>query len=124
MTRATWTLLGGRACAGILGAAAPPLHIELVASAPAADSTVTQSPDELRLWFSAPLDVARSGAGLRGPDGSVKLGAAAGAEDPKVLVVPILDPLGPGTYTVSWTAAPLEDHGVRGRFRFTVAAAD
>ena len=57
-------------------------------------------------------------------DGSVKLGAAAGAEDPKVLVVPILDPLGPGTYTVSWTAAPLEDHGVRGRFRFTVAAAD
>ncbi len=103
-----------------LVAATPALHIELVKSTPSADAVLDAAPAELVLTFSAELDYARSAVTLRGPNGSVKLSDRVTTEDPKALKVAVEGAMPAGRYTVSWTAAPLDDHGGRGRFAFQV----
>ncbi len=103
-------------------------HIELVESVPAADAVLSTPPTELVLTFSADLDYERSAVTLRGPGGSVKLSNRQESDNPRVLSVTIEGELRDGPYTVSWTAAPTDDHGGRGRFGFQIgsgnAAAD
>ncbi len=99
-------------------------HIELVESFPTADTVLTSSPGELVLTFNADLDMARSAVTLRGPGGGVKLSEVRQTDDPRVFRVEIDADLEAGSYLVSWTAAPVDDHGGRGRFRFEVSAAD
>ncbi len=96
-------------------------HIELVKSVPTASEVLTTPPTELVLTFSTELDYERSAVTLRGPAGSVELSEPRSTEDKKVLSVEIDAELADGSYTVSWTAAPLDDHNGRGRYEFTVA---
>ncbi len=108
--------------ASLLAAPDPPArHIELVSSFPAADTVLVEPPAELILTFSAELDFERSTVSLRGPNGTVALSAARSAEEPRVLRMQIASAVAPGSYLVAWTAAPVGDHGGRGRFRFEVA---
>lgn len=95
-------------------------HIELMKSAPAASEVLTAPPSELVLTFSTELDYERSAVTLRGPAGSIELSDPRTTEDKKVLSVGIDAELAEGSYTVSWTAAPLDDHNGRGRYEFTV----
>ena len=95
-------------------------HIELVKSSPDADTVLTASPAELVLTFSADLDMARSAVTLRGPEGAVTLSDVRQTDDPRVFRVEIETELDVGIYLVSWTAAPADDHGGRGRYRFEV----
>ncbi len=104
----------------LMSAASPELHIELVKSSPVADTVLSTPPTELALTFSAELDYERSAVTLRGPDGSVALSDPHKTDDRRLLKVIIDDALSDGRYTVSWTAAPVDDHGGRGRFRFEV----
>jgi len=102
-------------------AALPPKHIELVSSFPAADTVLTKAPSELVLTFNADLDFGRSAATMRSPQGTpVKLGDPQTTDDPRQMVVAVTEDLEAGTYMVSWTAAPKDYHGGRGRFRFEV----
>lgn len=96
-------------------------HIELVKSVPTASEVLTTPPSELILTFSTELDYERSAVTLRGPAGSIELSDPRTTEDRKVLSVEIDAELAEGSYTVSWTAAPLDDHNGRGRFEFSVA---
>jgi methionine-rich copper-binding protein CopC len=106
---------------GFTIAATSAWHIELVSSFPTADTVLTEAPSELLLTFSADLDFPRSAATMRSPAGTpVKLGEPQATNDPRQMKLAIADELGAGTYTVSWTAAPKDDHGGRGRFRFEV----
>lgn len=98
-------------------------HIDLNASFPEADQVVTDSPTEMWLEFSVPTDLERSSFSVRGPDGRVDLGDISAGDSPEILRAAVNGPLVDGTYTVSWVAAPIEDHAVRGRFTFTVALA-
>ena len=116
----------GRSLAGIavgvvvLGAGS--MHLDLIDSRPKQDEVVAEPPTEIWLRFNAPPDVQQSGISLRGPGGGVRLDTVRLA-DSLSLSARILDPLRPGDYTVAWLAAPHDDHGIRGRYRFTVAGA-
>ncbi len=105
----------------LTAAALPAKHIELVSSFPAADTVLTNAPSELLLTFSADLDFERSAAAMRSPHGTpVKLGDPQTTDDPRQMKLAVAEDLEAGTYMVSWTAAPKDDHGGRGRFRFEV----
>ena len=95
-------------------------HIELVKSVPTASEVLTAPPGELMLTFSTDLDYERTAVTLRGPAGSIELSDPRRTDDQKLLAVDIEGELSEGSYTVSWTAAPLDDHSGRGRYDFTV----
>lgn len=99
-----------------------PFHIELNASFPESDQDLSESPTEMWLEFSVPTDMERSSFSVRGPEGSVELGDISTDESDSTLRADVMAALVPGKYTVSWVAAPLDDHSVRGRFAFTVAS--
>lgn len=99
------------------------LHIELTESFPAEDQVVAEVPSEMWLRFSVEPDTARSSFSVRGPEGRVELGDVSVRESSEVLRAEVIGPMPAGEYTVSWIAAPLDDHTVRGRYGFTVEAA-
>ena len=99
-------------------------HIELNASFPDEDQALTEAPEEVWLEFSVPVDMERSSFSIRGEDGSVDLAEISAGDSPEFLRADVDGSLAAGTYTVSWVAAPLDDHAVRGRFKFSVQARD
>ncbi len=120
----------GRATASLLLAALAVLgparlawgHPTLVKSSPPAGAVLTQSPAEIRAWFSEEL--ATKGNTLRLYDAHNKL-MASGGVDPKAPehdVLRIAPPrLGAGTYLVRWHAISADDNEVReGSFRFSI----
>ncbi|HEY7522578.1 MAG TPA: copper resistance protein CopC [Candidatus Limnocylindrales bacterium] len=97
-------------------------HAQLVTSDPAAGTVVAESPAELRLVFSEPIDPTYTRFDLLDPDGAVVghgLGAM-DATDPYSLVATI-DPLSDGVYTVDWRSLSAADgHSASGFFTFGV----
>ena len=108
--------------ATVLLAAWTLFHLELTASHPEAEAALSEPPGEIWLQFSVIPDHDRSSFSLEGPTGSVELGAIMVGEEPEILRAEIVGAMPDGTYTVSWTGAPLDDHPVRGRFTFSVGA--
>jgi methionine-rich copper-binding protein CopC len=98
-------------------------HIELRASSPAADQVLEGAPQEIWLEFSTTPDTARSTFSVRGPDGAVQLDTIRwNAEDePAILRAKVMGEMPPGDYLISWVAAPVDDHGGRGRISFSIA---
>lgn len=107
---------------GVLAVAAPAgAHARLVATSPEAGSTVPASPQELRLEFNEPVDIA---------PGAIRLFDAAGRQidlpeatrlpaDPKVVVARPPE-LGRGSYVVAWRAVSTDAHPINGAFTFSV----
>jgi methionine-rich copper-binding protein CopC len=108
--------------AGLLGAWTL-FHIELEDSFPKADQALDTAPTEIWLKFTTEPDTAESTFSVRGPEGAVALGAIMvdPEKDSSVLHAAVEGAVPAGSYTVSWVAAPLGDHAVRGRFNFTVS---
>jgi methionine-rich copper-binding protein CopC len=100
-------------------AGASPFHLTLIDSKPKEEAVLTESPSEIWLRFNEPLDVAKCGIGVRGPAGAVELGEVV-LTDSVSMSAKIPTTLPPGEYTVSWLGTPINDHAVRGRFKFTV----
>ncbi|MBL0169636.1 MAG: copper resistance protein CopC [Gemmatimonadaceae bacterium] len=100
-------------------------HLKLARSSPAADTTLSASPDAIRLWMSEPTDAPVSKITLRTDAGTVMaLGALTrGAAKDAPLVAPILKPLVAGGYKVTWKAMSKDGHVVNGTFAFHVALA-
>lgn len=105
----------------LLGASA--MHLELTASFPEADAEVDTAPSEIWLEFSAKPDLEQSGFLLRGPDGFVELGEIQVGENEETIEAAVEGAMPDGEYRVSWTAAPVDDHSVRGRYSFTIRQA-
>jgi methionine-rich copper-binding protein CopC len=105
------------AAAIFLGAA--PVHLTLIDSNPKEDALLAESPDQIWLRFNESLDVAKCGIGVRGPEGAVEL-AKVELVDSVSISAKVLSPLSPGQYTVSWLGTPVNDHAVRGRYKFSV----
>lgn len=107
-----------------LSAAASPSgarHNRLVKAEPGVDSTVAQSPSQIRLWFKEPPEMAVSSIKLANaaakpfPTGEIKA-----TDDKLSIAVAVTAPLPAGKYTVTWKTAGTDGHVIRGSFGFTV----
>lgn len=105
-----------------LAAGTGAFHLELVDSHPEAEQVLEASPSEIWLQFSVEPDMSQTSFSVRGPDGNVELGDIVAGDAPEIIEAPVAASLAPGTYTLSWVGAPMDDHPVRGRYTFEVAA--
>jgi methionine-rich copper-binding protein CopC len=106
--------------AGPLGA-----HAKLVRAEPRPGSTVRDAPRVVRAWFDDELDPRRSAMAVVDAKGA-RMDDGKGGVDLEDLdrraMLARLRPIGPGTYTVRWTATSADDGYVaRGSYRFVVA---
>ena len=107
-------------------AAVPAMHLRLVKAEPAADSTVTVAPQEIRLFFSQEPEVRATRITIVDDSrNEIAVAAArADAKDGKIVIVPITGALVSGSYTVSWRTMAKDGHAVNGIFNFALRAAD
>ena len=79
---------------------------------------LTESPSQIRLWFSEPVEPFAGGIDVRGPSGAL---AARGPvrRDGRELSVAV-DATDPGTYVVGWRVVSVDTHPTRGSFAFSV----
>ena len=99
------------------------MHLRLTDSIPKAETSVSESPGEIRVWFNQQPQLPVSRLGLAGPAGEIELGRAEDAEGMSFTSA-VQDTLGAGEYTVSWRTAGDDGHVRRGNFTFTVSAGE
>jgi methionine-rich copper-binding protein CopC len=100
-----------------------PFHTRLVKSIPSKDTTLTESPASLQLWFSEPIELPISKVQLVGPGNRVVPTARITRDDSKPdapVVALLVTELAAGSYVVNWTAGAADGHAVKGAYRFTV----
>jgi copper transport protein len=121
-----WRLAGVTAVLALLAIPAVPgvgsrvlAHAQLVASSPASGAVLPESPDELRLVFSEPIEGEATSLDLAGLDGTPVLDRAGTVdpEDPYALVVASPD-LADGIYTLTWRSLSAADGHVADGFLY------
>ncbi len=104
--------------------AVPLPHLRLTHASPAADSSVTQAPKNLTLWFSEAPELPMSKVTVANEAGTeIALGKlAAGKEggEPS-LSAPVTGAMKAGKYTVTWRAGSKDGHPMHGTYSFTVS---
>jgi methionine-rich copper-binding protein CopC len=107
---------------GFVGGGWAYAHPALQASNPGQDATVP-APREIRLIFSENIIPKFSGLTIKDVNGALieTAGPSADPKDRRQLVVPIVNPIPPGTYNVDWHAVSVDTHKVSGHFSFKVA---
>lgn len=110
------------ALAGILATPAALAHAHLTQQSPAANAQVTASPQALTLNFSEGVESAFSGATLTGPQKEqIKTGKAKRNEQDKTqLIIPLVQSLETGKYTVDWHVVSVDGHKTKGQYSFSV----
>ncbi|HUF07062.1 MAG TPA: copper resistance protein CopC [Candidatus Binatia bacterium] len=124
-TAVVLALLAGPALPGAAGGVAL-AHAQLVASTPGAGTTVPESPTEIRLIFSEPLEAQVTSLDVVTEDGTIVLSRAGeiDPDDPYALVVD--DPALPdGVYSLTWrTLSQTDGHTAEGFLTFGVGAGE
>ncbi|ELY3903785.1 CopC domain-containing protein YobA [Klebsiella aerogenes] len=97
-------------------------HAHLQQQIPAADSTVSVSPQALTLTFSEGVELSFSGVTLNGPQNKpVATGKLARSDGNKAqLTLPLNEPLAAGEYTVEWYVVSVDGHKTKGQYHFSV----
>jgi methionine-rich copper-binding protein CopC len=95
-------------------------HAHLLSSVPA--DVASAPPSALRLNFSEGVEPKLSGVTVTGPaNTTLPTGTPSLAkDDDKVLIVPIAQAPGAGTYTVNWHALSKDGHTTHGSYMFKV----
>ncbi len=110
-------------CAAMFGAGTAGAHATRVASDPAENAELTQSPTKVSATFNEAMQQQFAAMTVVGPDGNLWQSGEPQV-DGAVISVPVR-PLGPsGTYTVNYRATSADGHVVSGSwsFRLTVAS--
>lgn len=98
-------------------------HLRLIRSQPASDTTIAQSPEEIRLFFSEAPQI--PGSTVRLTAGSDRLmettETAADDDSPGQLFIRPTNSLSAGLYTVHWRVMAQDGHAQRGSFEFRIA---
>jgi len=99
-------------------------HLRLVRSFPAKDTSLTSSPDVIRVWLSEPTEKGVSKITLATSSGvAIPLEALTrDAAKDAPLVAKLSKPLSAGAYAVTWKTMSKDGHVVNGTFGFRVAA--
>ena len=97
-------------------------HAKLRSSRPAANSTIVDTPKELRLTFTEKPEIAVSRVILlaAGKDTVATGKPSADATSAETMVVPVTGRLEPGSYTVRYRVAGRDGHPIAGVFAFTL----
>lgn len=97
-------------------------HAHLQQQIPAADSTVSVSPQVLTLTFSEGVELSFSGVTLSGQQNKpVATGKLARSDGNKAqLTLPLNEPLAAGEYTVEWHVVSVDGHKTKGQYHFSV----
>jgi copper transport protein len=101
-------------------------HANLERSEPAPNSVLPEPPQEIRLWFSEPLEAEFSSITIRDSAGNT-LETPASELDPNDSYQMVIRPgdVADGIYTISWRALSAADgHGTLGNFPITIGAAE
>ena len=116
------TLLLGGLMAATLGSAAAQAHPRVIAADPAINGAVAASPAAVSITFSEPLFVRLCSVTVKDAAGhTVRTGASVLAPgNSRRLVTPVLSPLAPGAYSVTWHAVSADTHRVQGAYAFSV----
>lgn len=90
-------------------------------SDPRVGSTVTVSPDRIRIWFDSALEPAFSSIMVHTESGAMvdKRDGRVDPSDPTLLEVSV-PPLPPGAYHVMWSVVARDGHRTSGEFKFTI----
>jgi copper resistance protein C len=96
-------------------------HAFLDHADPKVGSTVTNSPTQIKIWFTQSLEPAFSAAEVKDAKGKQvdKKDMRLDDKDKSLMIIP-LPPLPDGTYTVTWHAVSVDTHRTQGHFQFTV----
>lgn len=118
-------VVAGLALCVIAGREQAAAHAALDRSDPPAGAVLSESPGEIRLWFTEPLEVAFTGADLLDASGQPVPGTRARiATDNPYLLLLTLPGLADGPYTVAWrTLSSADSHTLEGYFGFSVGVA-
>jgi hypothetical protein len=88
---------------------------------PAADSTVSPAPSEIKIWFTGKLEPSFSKLDVQDAGGAVVTAGSAAVDPQDTTFMHVsLIPLKPGTYKVHWHAVSVDTHATDGDFSFTV----
>jgi methionine-rich copper-binding protein CopC len=88
---------------------------------PAADSTVSPAPSEVKIWFTGKLEPAFSKLTVQDASGAaVDQGNVVINPQDTTFMHVALKPLPAGTYKVHWHAMSVDTHATDGDFSFTV----
>ncbi len=98
-------------------------HAHLLSATPAAETSVSTSPSEIKLNYSEGVEAKLSQVTLAADGGAtIALGKPeTDPKDAKVLIVKVPSALKPGTYKVTWHVVSVDTHKSQGSFDFTVA---
>lgn len=114
-------ILAGVAVAGTFGADRTSAHAFLDRSTPEANAVVPEQPDEVRLWFTEPLESNFSRANLYDSNGNQIETPPSRVENGNEIVLPLPDGLPRGTYTVQFANVSAADgHPQQGYLPFTI----
>ena len=96
-------------------------HAFLDHSDPKVGSTITNSPGEVKIWFTQELEPAFSSIEVKDAQGKEvdKKDVHVDARDKSLLEVS-LPQLPAGTYAVIWHVASVDTHRTQGHFEFTI----
>ena len=99
-------------------------HFGLARSAPAKGAHLMAAPTEIRLTFTAPVNPAKTGIDLLGPDHApVAMDSVRAVVDsPQVATARITAKLAGGAYTVKWKAVAADGESGTGTFSFMLMA--
>jgi methionine-rich copper-binding protein CopC len=104
------------------------MHLKLLRSDPAPESTLAVAPTQIRLWFSQPPELAvtsirlRSGIGANAVERALApLTRAAVTNAP--IAAQVGAALAPGQYDIMWRTMARDGHVLSGTVSFTVGAA-
>ncbi|MCC6943310.1 MAG: copper resistance protein CopC [Thermomicrobiales bacterium] len=100
-------------------------HATLDRSEPPPNAVVPQSPAEIRLWFTEPLEQGESSIRIFDQMGDqIPNIESEPGEGPKELVAALPEPLATGTYSVVWkNISSADGHPQQGYFTFTIGSA-
>ena len=103
-------------------------HALLIASQPGVDATVAQSPRQILITFSEPVDPTLSKVQVFDTQGRPQAGVASSqpvAGNQQQLRVPLKRPLPNGVYTIEWqTVSALDGHFAGGTYAFGIGVAN
>ncbi|HEX3628222.1 MAG TPA: copper resistance CopC family protein [Verrucomicrobiae bacterium] len=96
-------------------------HAFLDHADPKIGSTVTNSPGEIKLWFTQNLEPAFSTFDVKDAQGrEVDIKALRPDSKNKSMLIASVPALPDGTYTVTWHVVSVDTHRTQGHFKFTV----